>query len=155
MATLSSTMFSAAVLPRKPVLSSAGLNQAALFGLKSSGGRVTCMATYNVTLKTPSGEIKFQCPDNEYILDKAEEEGHDLPYSCRAGACSSCAGKVLSGTVDQSDNSFLDDDDQIAAGFVLQEILLLILPPTSCLRLTSKLSFFIYLSLVLSLTRCF
>ena len=79
------------------------------------------MATsYQVRLynKTEGIDQTVEVPGDSYILETAEEQGMELPFSCRQGVCSTCTVKTISGTVDQSEGTYLSED-QIAAGYVL------------------------------------
>ena len=62
----------------------------------------------------------FQANEDETILDAALRQGLSMPHSCRDGACGTCRGKVLSGTVDhgKAQLSALDASDR-EAGFAL------------------------------------
>jgi len=78
------------------------------------------MVNYKVRLlnKAQNIDVTIDCPEDKFILEAAEDNNVELPYSCRAGSCSTCLGKVTEGTLDQPDQTFLDED-QIANGFAL------------------------------------
>jgi CDP-4-dehydro-6-deoxyglucose reductase, E3 len=53
---------------------------------------------HNVTIQ-PSGQ-QIQVEEGEAVLAAALRQGFVLPYGCRNGACGTCKGRILSGSVD-------------------------------------------------------
>ncbi|MBX3606003.1 MAG: phenylacetate-CoA oxygenase/reductase subunit PaaK [Piscinibacter sp.] len=62
-------------------------------------------------------ELEFRLSDPS-ILDAARRSGLDVPYSCKAGVCSTCKGRLLDGQV-RMDRNFALTAAEVEAGFVL------------------------------------
>ncbi|MGK5044863.1 CDP-6-deoxy-delta-3,4-glucoseen reductase [Janthinobacterium sp. GB4P2] len=74
--------------------------------------------TFQITVQ-PSGH-QFSCEADETVLSAAIRAGVGLPYSCKSGACSSCKGKIVSGSVQHKPYQASSlTEDEAAAGYSL------------------------------------
>ena len=78
------------------------------------------MAVYQVRVINPAIALDrtIAVPDDQYILDMAEDAGIRLPSGCKKGECSACVAKLVSGQVDQSEQKFLRPSE-VEAGYVI------------------------------------
>jgi ring-1,2-phenylacetyl-CoA epoxidase subunit PaaE len=61
----------------------------------------------------------FEMPmDGTSVLDAASESGLDLPFSCRAGVCSTCRTRLVKGKVEMHTNYALEQHE-LDEGFIL------------------------------------
>lgn len=61
----------------------------------------------------------IEVPENQPILEAAEEQGLELPYQCRMGVCGVCSAlRVEEGEVDQTEGMFLSGSEK-EEGYVL------------------------------------
>ncbi len=60
----------------------------------------------------------IEVPEDQYILDMADEAGIKLPAGCLQGECSACLAKIVSGKIEQSEQKFLKPSE-IEAGYTV------------------------------------
>jgi ring-1,2-phenylacetyl-CoA epoxidase subunit PaaE len=81
------------------------------------GGDAEQLATVTVVMDGRRRTFPVTAAD-EFILDAAGRAGLDLPFSCRAGVCSTCRAKLVRGTVNLDNNVALEDWE-LEAGYIL------------------------------------
>lgn len=71
------------------------------------------MATsYTVEINHQGTTHTISVPDDKTVLAAAQEAGLELPFSCSAGVCTTCAALITKGEVDQSEGMGVSPDLQ-------------------------------------------
>ena len=73
---------------------------------------------YTVEINHQGKLYTLQVPENQTILSVAVDAGLELPNSCNAGVCTTCAGQITQGSVDQTDGMGVSPELQ-QQGYVL------------------------------------
>lgn len=84
----------------------------------AAGKVMTAGGAGTVKVQLRGENLTIKVPENKTILEALLDAKHDAPYSCMAGACSTCMAKVKSGSV-KMDVCYALDDDEVANGYVL------------------------------------
>ncbi|VEP16125.1 Ferredoxin-2 [Hyella patelloides LEGE 07179] len=95
--------------------------------------------TYSVEINHQGTTQTIQVAEDRTILDAARDAGVDLPFSCSAGVCTTCAAQITEGKVEQSEGMGLSPDLQ-AEGYAL----LCVSYPRSDIKLESNKEEIVY-----------
>lgn len=95
--------------------------------------------TYTVEFLHQGSTYTVEVPEDQQLLRAANAAGIDLPNSCNAGVCTTCAAKVMEGEVDQSGGMGVSAELQ-AEGYVL----LCIAYPRSNLKIETEKEDLVY-----------
>ena len=68
------------------------------------------MPQYNIKVQFEQNTFGFLCSEDQDVISAASMNGIDLPNSCCSGVCTSCASRILEGSVEQEDAMGLNDD---------------------------------------------
>ncbi len=95
--------------------------------------------TYSVEIQHQGTTHTIAVPEDETVLSAAQAQGLELPYSCSAGVCTTCAAKLQAGTVEQSEAMGINKELQ-EQGFAL----LCVAYPRSDLRIDTEQEDIVY-----------
>lgn len=68
--------------------------------------------TYTVKIHNAGQSYTMQVSEDQKILDVAQQQNIELPFSCSAGVCTTCAAKIITGKVEQGEGMGLSPELQ-------------------------------------------